>query len=67
MMKAQQLPKRTGWQTVKENVEHPDHEGVFGDLIQNENGSYLLLVYTERLDNYVQHSVPHKWARTISP
>jgi hypothetical protein len=66
-VKAQQRPTPRGWQTVKEQIAHPDHEGVVGDLVRHvELGSYQLLVYDERLDNYVPHSVPHKWAVGIA-
>ena len=62
-MKAAQLPKSTGWQTVREAIAHPDHPGIVGDLVQHrETGSFLLLVYNAELDNYERYAVPHKWA-----
>lgn len=51
------------WQTVRENIPHPDHEGVVGDLCRHaETGHFQLLVYNSVADNYDRYAVPHAWA-----
>jgi hypothetical protein len=48
---------------VKEAVEHPDHPGLVGDLMQLEGQpGYILLVYDPERDRYDRYSLPHKWA-----
>jgi len=54
--------------TVKENVVHPGHDHVVGDLVRNlSTGQYYLLEYKGETDNYVKHSVPHAWAVRHDP
>jgi hypothetical protein len=49
--------------TCCENVPHPDHAGVVGDLVVDEDGHYTLLEYVPPpIDNYRTYSVPHAWA-----
>ncbi len=56
---------KTGpWVTVAENVIHPDHDGVVGDLLRcRDTGHYLLFEYDGAHDNYVRYSVPYAWAK----
>ena len=57
-----------GWVTVAENVEHPDHPNVTGDLCYHtEEHKYQILEYVPKVDNYVAYAVPHAWAVTYDP
>jgi hypothetical protein len=60
------VTKRTGWQTVREGVAHPDHVGVVGDLVKHlETGSYRLQEYNAVADQYIPYSVPYTWAKRV--
>jgi hypothetical protein len=52
---------------VRENVIHPDHDGVVGDLIRAENGQYFLEEYVPHRNCTVPYTVPHAWARRQDP
>ncbi len=67
-MEGRMAVKAGPWTTVAENVIHPDHDGVVGDLIRNrETGHYLLLEYDGLHDRYDRYSVPYHWARKQDP
>jgi hypothetical protein len=60
--------RRSGWQTVRERIAHPDHQGVIGDLVKHlETDVYRLLAYNEASDQYEPYAVPHVWARKQDP
>jgi hypothetical protein len=67
-MKSHAEVKTGPWVTVVENIAHPDHAGVTGDLCRNrDTGKYQLLEYNPVADNYTPYSVPHKWAVKHDP
>lgn len=60
--------KPTHWVTVLENVAHPGHDGVRGDLCYHPvEHRYQLLEWNPTAENYVAHSVPHAWAVSVDP
>lgn len=52
------------WQLVEENVAHPYHHGVVGNLMYaSESSTYQLWQYLPPpINRYERHAVPYKWA-----